>query len=73
MKIDLQYQPHSEYRGFTVEVATGIGGHYARSTMKIDEDTIDTLECGPNNTERGALQSMRNTINDALFAHGLSV
>lgn len=72
MIIELQYQNTAEYKGYAIETATGIGGHYARTRMAIDSETVELLECGPNDTERGALQSMRNTINDALFAHGLA-
>lgn len=72
MNIPLNYQPHSEYQGYAIEVATGIGGYYARTEIKISDDEIVDLETGPNDTEKGVLQSMRNTIKDALFAYGFT-
>jgi len=72
MNIELNYQPRIQHKSYTIEIATGIGGYYARTSVKIDEDTTELVEIGPNETERGALQAMYRTIQDTLFAHGLA-
>ena len=72
MNIELNYQPRTTYKGYAISVATGIGGHYARTSMVIDEDTTHVLEVGPNDTEQGALQAARRSIQDVLYAEGMA-
>jgi len=72
MNIELNYQSRTQHKGYAIETTTGISGYYARASMVIDDDTTNLFEVGPNDTERGALQSMRRTIQDSLFAHGLA-
>src|SRR5690606_18686940 len=69
MEIQLNYQPKTAYKGYEIEVATGIGGHYARTIIKDGEETYP-LEVGPNDTEKGALQSIRRSVQDTLYAIG---